>query len=382
MTDTADLFGLAQDLAGLLGCPVTIEDPDTIVVAYAGDHHGADTVRVETILNRQVPARYRQAIDRAGVFDRLRQTDEVIVVDLPEMSMTPRAVVALRSGRELLGSIWAALDAPPTPQQAAVLETAAPVIARHVRLARRAADQAASERDALLARLLAGGEVAVRAAGEAGLGERLVVVALRGHSPLDAEKLDGPLTLHLRAVAPQSICALRQDTLYCVMASGSAQRIIGDFLTRVSGGRDVVAGIGEAVGAGDLPRSAALAAEVAGALVRRRSPSVVAGLPEVFTDLLVDRLRGFLMAHADASPLTVLEKHDEEHETGLVPAVDAFLTESENVLRAAQALHVHPNTIRNRIRRAREVCGVDPEDPATKLALMVHLAVRRSPGPL
>jgi DNA-binding PucR family transcriptional regulator len=376
--ETGDLFGLAQDLARLLGSPVTIEDRDTIVIAYAGDHQDVDEARVETILNRQVPVRYRTAITEAGVFERLRTTDEVIVVDLPEVSMTSRAVVALRDGDELLGSIWAALGAPPTDAQAAALRAAAPVVARHVARARQSADRAARERDALLARLLSGGEESVAAADEVGLDERLAVVALRG-TDSTATGLAGALNLHLSAVAPRSVCAAQGDSLYAVLDATAARRIMADFLTRLHTDDLVVAGIGEATTAADLPASRAVADDVARALVRRGTPDAVAGLADVFSDVLVDRVRGFLTTHGATSPLAALERHDTGHDTGLVDAVEAYLGASGDVAAAAARLHVHPNTVRNRLRRARTACGVDVDDADPRLALMVHLAARR-PG--
>lgn len=377
MAETADLFELAQDLADLVGCPVTIEDRNTVVIAYAGEHQDVDEARVETILNRQVPVRYRTAIADAGVFERLRDTDEVILVDLPELRMAPRAVVALRVGGELLGSVWAALGRPPTPEQEAALRSAAPVIAQQVLLARHRADSAARQRDELVSDLLGGGETAVQAAETSGLPERLVVVALRGEAT-HADDLAGPLTLHLRAVAPRSVCALQDDTVYCVLDADAGHRIIGDFLTRVATGRTVSAGVGEAVTAADLPQSRAVADDVVRALLRRGEPGRVAGLDEVFSEVLVDRVRGFLSAHREASPLAALERYDEAHDTKLVTAVDAWLAASGNVVAAAEALHVHTNTIRNRLRRAHESCGIDVDDPATRLALMVHLAARRT----
>ena len=107
-----DLFELAQDLARLVGSPITIEDRDTVVIAYGGEHSAVDQARVETILNRQVPAKYRDAIAAAGVFERLRATDDVILVDLPEVALTARAVVALRHDGELFDSKRAACWSP------------------------------------------------------------------------------------------------------------------------------------------------------------------------------------------------------------------------------------------------------------------------------
>lgn len=372
-----DLFELAQDLARLLGSPITIEDRDTVVIAYGGEHSTVDQARVETILNRQVPAKYRDAIAAAGVFERLRTTDDVILVDLPEVSLTARAVVALRRDGELLGSIWAAVGGPPTPHQVEALRSAAPVIARQVLHARRVAGHAARGRDDQLERLLAGGETAVAAAQEAGLVDPLVVIAIRGEDPQAAVDLAGALALHLSAVCPAA-CALQGDTLFCVLGAASGRRIVTDFLTRVPGSRGVVAGVGVAVPAADLPHSRAAAADVVRALLGRGEPGRCAELLEVFADVMVDRLRGFLSTYGEASPLTRLQAYDAKHETGLVEAIDGYLTASGNALAAAAALHLHPNTIRNRLRRARESCGVDVDDPATRLALMMHLQAGRT----
>lgn len=372
------LFELAQDLAQLVGSPITIEDRDTVVIAYGGEHSAVDQARVETILNRQVPARYRNALAAAQVFERLRTTDEVILVDLPAVGLTARAVVALRHEGELLGSIWAALGGPATPHQLDALRSAAPVIARQVLHARFVAGQAARGRDDQLERLLTGGETAVAAAQRAGMVNPLVVVALRGEGPEAAVDLAGPLALHLSAVCPEAVCALRGDTVVGVIAATPARRILSDFLDRVPGRRTVVAGVGVAVAATDLPHSAAAANDVVQALLRRDERGRCAELSEVFADVLVNRLRGFLSTYGEASPLTLLADHDARHDTALVEAVDGYLMASGDVGVAAERLHLHPNTIRNRLRRARRSCGVDVDDPPTRLALMVHLRAERS----
>lgn len=378
MSGESDLFGLARDLADLLGCPITIEDPDTVVVAHAGDHAAADRTRVETILNRQVPREVRRALDRAGVFGRLRSSDEVIVVELSELEMRPRAVVPVRSGGELLGSIWAVTEGAPTADQKAALRAAGPAVAHHLRMARRESDEAHRARVDRLERLLAGGETAVQEAAEAALPAQLMTVAVRGGAPGRIERLASALTLHLNAVAPRSVCAVGEDTLYCVLPASSGRRILTDFMERVAGRTDIAAGIGDTVPAHDLPRSAATADEVVAIVLRRTTGSRVADLREVFAEVLVDRVRGFLATHADASPLMALERHDAEHRTELAPTVDAYLTAAGSVTRAAERLRVHPNTVRNRLHRARDACGVDPDAAVTRLALMVHLAAQRS----
>src|SRR3546814_11839814 len=96
-----DLFDLANSLAGLMGAPITIEDRDTVVLAYSGGQQDVDEARIGTILGRQVPVHYRDAIAATGVFEKLRTSDEVIVLDLPEEHMVARAVIPDRNDNRL-----------------------------------------------------------------------------------------------------------------------------------------------------------------------------------------------------------------------------------------------------------------------------------------
>lgn len=380
MLDDGDLFELAGSLAGLLDAPVTIEDRDTIVIAYSGGHQGVDEARIGTILDRQVPTRFRDAIAAAGVFELLETSDDVIVVDLPEVSMMTRAVVAVRDEGRLVGSIWAVTEGEPTESQRRVLLQAAPVVADRLRREHGRADADRQQRTDVVAGLLRGGESAERLAGDHLLAGPWTVVAMLGTGDEVSGRLWGALSLHLAAVAPSAVCAPLGRTVYAVLAADAATRITTDFVGRFRHRDHVVAGIGSpAARAASLGESRAVADQVADSLLRRRRVGEAADLAGVFVDVMVDRLAPFVAAHPDAAPLTRLVAHDAQHHTGLVEAVEAFL-EAGDVAGAAEALHVHPNTARNRLRRAREQCGVDVRDADTRLSLMLTMRVARRDG--
>src|SRR3546814_11642707 len=90
-----DLFDLANSLAGLMGAPITIEDRDTIVLAYSGGQQDVDEARIGTILGRQVPVHYRDELAPTGVLEKLRTAADVMGVELPEAHMVARAVLAV-----------------------------------------------------------------------------------------------------------------------------------------------------------------------------------------------------------------------------------------------------------------------------------------------
>ncbi len=78
--------------------------------------------------------------------------------------------------------------------------------------------------------------------------------------------------------------------------------------------------------------------------------------------------------HADA--LRVLAEHDERRNAQLLRTLEEFLRQRGHVGATAQALYVHPNTLRQRLRRIEELTGLDARD-ADWLLLEVALKLQR-----
>src|SRR3984885_7420586 len=165
---SGDLFSVANAVAALIDAPVTIEDRSSRVLAFSGRQDEADQSRVETILGRQVPERYSQLLTELGVFRELyRSEDPVYVVPepdgrLPDFTL-PRAAVAVRAGDEVLGSIWAAVRDPLTPDRARAMRDAARLVALHLLRIRAGADVSRRLRADLVSTALEGGTGAFEA---------------------------------------------------------------------------------------------------------------------------------------------------------------------------------------------------------------------------
>ena len=72
-------------------------------------------------------------------------------------------------------------------------------------------------------------------------------------------------------------------------------------------------------------------------------------------------------------PLPTLKAHDEAHGTAFLPTLAAWLDHYGDPKGTAEALSVHPNTLRYRLRRMTEVTPVDLTSPQTRLALRLQL---------
>jgi len=102
-----DLFAVANAVSALIDAPVTIEDRSSRVLAFSSGQDAADASRVETVLGRQVPAAYRDKLERLGVFRRMFREGGPVFVDHRDMGepsiVKSRTAIAIRAGDEILG---------------------------------------------------------------------------------------------------------------------------------------------------------------------------------------------------------------------------------------------------------------------------------------
>ena len=70
-----------------------------------------------------------------------------------------------------------------------------------------------------------------------------------------------------------------------------------------------------------------------------------------------------------------LIRSDRERNTAYLDALRAYFEAFGDYTAAAKRLHIHPNTLRYRLRRAQELAGIRLDDPEERLALMLLLRV-------
>lgn len=184
-----DLFALADSLAEATGGAVTIEDRLLRVLAYSRLQQGADPARVATILGRQTPEQLRVLLDEHGVSAHLATSEDPLYVAADgEHGLTGRMVVAVRSGREVLGSVWVACSAPLSGAERTALTDGAHTVALHLLRSRASADLERQVESELVIQLLEGTIDAATVASRLGLPRgALRVIALRAFVGADRD---------------------------------------------------------------------------------------------------------------------------------------------------------------------------------------------------
>jgi DNA-binding PucR family transcriptional regulator len=101
----------------------------------------------------------------------------------------------------------------------------------------------------------------------------------------------------------------------------------------------------------------------------------VATMTDVQSKVMLLHLRDELERHPELQHplLRQLIEHDRKRGGDLALSLLAWLEAGQNVRTAAEELHVHPNTLRYRLRRVRELAPLDLDDPDQRLATWLEL---------
>ncbi|MTA12453.1 MAG: hypothetical protein F2534_07620, partial [Actinobacteria bacterium] len=130
----ADLFALANAIAGAVGGATTIEDRQLRVVAYSNLEQPIDGVRRDSILGRSVPPYVMQRDEIVATYRRMwGNTDIVHLPADDEQRVRARMGASVRAGDEVIGTIWVVEGERPFDAAAErALRDSAPVAALHL----------------------------------------------------------------------------------------------------------------------------------------------------------------------------------------------------------------------------------------------------------
>ncbi|HET6735818.1 PucR family transcriptional regulator [Mycobacterium sp.] len=379
-----DLFALADSLAEAIGGAVIIEDRLSRVLAYSRLHQHADPARVATILERQAPEQLRAFFDARGVYTHLAASDEpLFVTEDTECGMTGRMVVAVRTGRELMGSVWVECGVPLDGSALTALADGARTVALHLLRSRASADLERQVESELVIRLLEGTADAATAASRLGLPHSLLrVIAVQAF--IGTERDASLLLAFERATtgfgwSRPGRSALAGNTVYTLLPgepSAAARKWVTGLKAALPERVTLLAGISGAAVVADLVAARQEADECLALHEMWPRGATPPAYDESWDDILLQRLRTAARSgrSPDRGPVAELRRHDLAHATEYVITLRAWLEGQGDPTAAGERLGVHENTIRYRLRKMAEVANLQLDDAKKRLAMMIELA--------
>jgi DNA-binding PucR family transcriptional regulator len=389
-----DLFGLANAIASMVGGAVTIEDPQSRVLAYSSVDTRVDEARRQAILGQHVPADQVSELRSLGVFRRLWDTDDVVAIDArPQSNVRRRFAIAIRAGDGILGSIWVAEAGEPLPPHAPdALRGAARLVPLHLIRHRTAGDLERRLRDDLAHQLLdrePSAEVAAaRLQFDPDLPAAVVSFETRATATRDPallrERLADLVGLHCAAYRRDALPTVLGRRVYVVLpeltsdSPAQLRQLAEDIAARArtSLGCDVFGAIGATVPRlWEVSNSRDEVDQVMRILARHDSGTIVATLDDVRSQVILQELLDVMSsrAHLQAGKVDALVIHDREHGTRYAATLIAYLDAFGNLPAAARAVGLHPNTFRYRLQRLTELVGLRLDDPVERLVAAIQL---------
>lgn len=403
-----DLFSLAQTVAAMTGGIVSIEDTANRVLAYSRSDDEVDELRRLSVLGRRGPEPFLAMLREWGVYQRLRSGEEVVRIDeRPDLGIRRRMAVGIHAGTQPLGTIWVQEGAQPLSDRSdRALLGAARVAALQLIRHRTETTAAPRFRENLLTGLLDSRIDADSVAGNIGADARkhgvVVVLTLRPEEQsgftdrsefeLQRAEMTSLISVHAASYRRSALVTTIGSRVYVLLpdlAGRSAESaVVG--LTReiVAAAKThlrarVQAGIGSVVSTlADVAVSRTDADRILDAMAHDVQAEV-ATIADVRSRVLVSEVLTLVQDNERVRDprVRVLTEYDAEHGTRFAHSVLAYLEAFGEVRAASEQLHVHPNTLRYRVRRAADLGGFDLADPTERLSVHLQLLLaHRSAG--
>lgn len=375
----SNLADLARELGELIGRSVTFEDPGGKLLAFHVAGGPEDPVRRRTLADAQSPADLTEALESSGVWhDILASNGPLRVAAMPQLGLGARVVCPIRLGAELVGLVWIIEgDVPLSELDSRAAQHAALVAALHVAHQRELASMESRLGYASFLSLLEGDEEDAQAVERARLlgfdpdGVHRVALAvldeplpLTREAFLRRERLAGAVRQRLRSAGAKPLLT---TTLNYVAFLLPEQADV-DALWRGLNAEAASLVLGK-------PHPGTMGARrsyrEAQSLLNYRDPGKI----RRFEEALVPRLlMGDRSAHAAfLEHLFGRLRHAKGGEV-LERVLLALAKHGFSLKQTAEALGIHPNTLRYRLARATEFLHIDLDDPEVRFQL--QLAVR------
>jgi DNA-binding PucR family transcriptional regulator len=388
-----DLFGLAQSLADRIHGMVSIEDAQSHVLAYSASNDEADELRRLSILGRAGPPEHLEWIAQWGIFDALRSTSEAVrVAERPELGLRPRLAIGIyqpstdaRRPPVFAGTIWVQQGSQPLADDAEEMLRGASILAARIMFRLSARPSTHTRRVQQLLGLTDGDAADVAAiARELGLAAE-GPAALIGWETAAGEDRDARLAdvlaLSASAFRRDAQVASRGRRIYALLPQTAAMRSVASWVRgTISALRNELGVELRAVIAAPLAGLSAVAdarTEVDRVLdsAERHPISIgrVTSLAEARTTVLLDEIVALVGTNERLVDPRIRDLR--ARDPMLTDTLRTYLDSFGDIGAAAQSLHVHPNTVRYRVRRIEKLLSTSLSDPEVQLVFSLGLRV-------
>ncbi|GAA0439978.1 sporulation transcriptional activator AdeR [Lentibacillus halophilus] len=387
--------GLADRIADILGCPVTIEDVNHRIISYSKHEENVDDARVATIIRRSVPENVINGLWESGVMTRLFESSEpVIVPKIDKVGLGNRIAISVHKHREVLGFIWAQInEATITDDKLSLMKDAAKLVKNQLHQHHLKNKKTEESYQNFFRQLLSGhiqqsAEIQ-RQASRFGLkfGNYHAIAIIEFDSDISQTIEKHAFYLTETFQQPYTVCRLFDQNQLIILLSletharEALKTFVQNFTKKmherlnihhVKGGFGQVYTTPESMK--DSYRQAVNVLEL-----KEHFPSTlhdVHGYYELGVYQFLYELRAIRNRdNYQNDALERLKDYDKKNGSDLVATLHAYLACDGNVYNAAKRMHVHTNTLNYRLKRIGTIGEINLKNPNQKMTIYLDILI-------
>ncbi|WP_248151488.1 PucR family transcriptional regulator [Microbacterium aoyamense] len=388
-SQVGDLFAIANSLADQINGYVSIDDMQSRVLAFSPLDEHADQLRRDSILGRGAPPGHREQLRAQGVWDELRRPGRVLEFgrDGDTMPRLAAGMVDERTQRQL-GTIWVQQGAMPFAARARQILSAGATLAARAILRADRVESRDTEALLQLIGLRRSTESRRTLAAILGLEDSrtwMLVAFELASDDVPAEPFSAPpaavIALHAAVIRQKAQVAISQSVAYVIIPDPPAPSTILPWAERTSAALSAQLKVSTRCAVGpsvENPRELPLARETVDTMLKKAAAEGAIGIITYESrraNLQVSRAvqalweRGLLTGEPVDAVLASSYVDGRE----LLHTIDVYFREARSPQRASRALHLHPNTLRQRLRRIERVTGLHLDDDDERLLLELEV---------
>lgn len=388
---------LADYIADVFECPITIEDANHHVVSYSKHNENIDEARISTIMNRKVPDKVINGLWKKGVMPKLIDNDDpVITPEIAEIGLGNRVAISIRKKNEILGFIWAhTADKKLSSKELEFLKEAALQVKKFFLKRHQTSRKSETSYIDFFWQLLTGDiteyenimqqakQYQMRLDGRLAVGivqfPDQVTERLEKHAYYLSET-QVKVTIVSRLFDDKDfimIVRLKNDQ----QATQSIKDFIQQFIERISVQLQIEGIHGASGFVFETPQHMKDSYKQALKVIELKNKfpwelkNIMAyedlGVYEFIDDFSNIRNQiGYKNPYVER-----LRTYDANHSTSLLSTLYEYLQADSNTPQAAKKLYIHPNTMNYRLKRIHEIAEFDLDDPSQKTAIYLDLII-------
>lgn len=388
---------LADLIAEILGCPITIEDANHQLISYSKHNGNIDEARMSTIVQRQVPDHVVNGLWKSGVMKQLFERDEpVIIPPIHNIGLGNRVAISIWEDNEILGFIWAHTDERDFHEKELQLfKVAADLVKKYFAINKSTSRENEKEFRDFFWQLLLGDikeePVILQRAKQLSLslnGDLSIVVIDFGKEVTGVdEKHAHYLVDRMEQVEIVGRMFDQNQFILLVRLNENANKktVLHEnlqiFLYKINNRLQTDRIVGGSGLIYQTPLDLHYSYQQAKKVVRLKR-QFKEELENVFTYeklgifQYLDVVYNNRIKENYKNPIIErLKQYDKKNNTELLHSLWIFLESNCNVFDAAKKIHVHPNTLNYRLKRIKEIGDIDLNDPNQKTTVYLDLII-------